>query len=227
MSPLIRIEKVENTKEYGRGWNYVEPRHGRLYMVRNKRDGFDIHRGGWIKSKPRKKVVGELVLMEPENEPMRRGRSPRPAKANKVFIDVHAPRHHRQESPDSDEPLATPRPRVQVRRPVNAPPSPVFESHKLRPRHLYTDPADRGLVRKVTAEKVRLTPLKPVQVVEEDPGCEEDVYDYGDCFDEVHIPVRESTPYHIPEPENSYWDDDLQAWLICRKPRVRFDWGDN
>jgi hypothetical protein len=61
--------------------------------------------------------------------------------------------------------------------------------------------------------------------MEEDIYCEddEDDYDYDEHYESFDMPTREPRPYHMPEPENSFWDDDLQAWMVQRKPRVRFE----
>jgi hypothetical protein len=227
MPAFIRIEKAETMKKYERGWNYVETRHGRLVMVRNKKDGFDLHCGGWIKTKPRERVVREMYVVEPETEPVHCER-PVDRRGGKVFIDVKTPRHHRRRSSSSDEsPPPTPRARIQVRRPINAPPSPTYETYEprhIRPQYRYIDLADGRLVQKVPVERARLQRVRPDQIVEEGTYCDEDEYDYEEFFDTADVmPTREARPYPIPEPENSFWDDELQAWMVSRKPRVRFE----
>ncbi|KAJ9615492.1 hypothetical protein H2200_001567 [Cladophialophora chaetospira] len=228
MPSFIRLEKTQTTKEYERGWDYVEKRHGRLVMVRNKRDSRDVHHGGWKTTKPKERPVKEYVLVGKDHERVRLER-PAPPRDGKVFIKIGTDEIVRRGSPDPDDVARPTSPlRIQVRRPIHSPPPPphceIREPREIRPHHYYVDEADARLVKKVPVEKVRLQRVRPMEIVEEDTYCE-----YGDdeiYEDMLHVfdtPIREARPYHIPEPENSYWDDDWQAWMVQRKPRVRFE----
>ena len=78
-------------------------------------------------------------------------------------------------------------------------------------------------MKKVPVEKAHLQRVRPVEVVREDTYSDDTYYDYEEMFSEIEMPIREPRPYHVHEPENSYWDDDLDAWIMQRKPRVRFE----
>ncbi|EXJ56709.1 hypothetical protein A1O7_07053 [Cladophialophora yegresii CBS 114405] len=221
MPSFIRIEKCDTPKHYERGWTYVETRHGRLVKVRNKKDGHDLHRGGWIKTKPRERIVKEVLLVERDDEPEHRGRRVEPC-GGQVFIDVATGATKRKGSEDSDgaQPPA-PRPGIRVRRPLNAhSPSPGHSYERVRPERR---PA--RVFEKIPVQQARLERVRPVQVMEESTYCDDDEHDY--VYEEQYklfdMETREPRPYHIPEPENSFWDDDLQAWMVQRKPRVRFE----
>jgi hypothetical protein len=223
MPTFIRLEKTESSHEYERGWAYVETRNGRLCMVRKTRDAVTQHRGGGISARPRERIAREVFLVEREPELVTNEHHPSP-RGGKIFIDVNRPLRHRRGSSSSDEALPpTLRPRIQVRRPINAPASPTFDTHEIRPRYMFMESADARLVKKVPIEKARLHRVRPIQIEEENTYCDEDEYGYEEVFDPCDVPAREARPYHIPEPENSVWDDELQAWMVSRKPRVRFE----
>jgi hypothetical protein len=226
MPALVHIEKADSFPKYERGWNYVEERHGRLVMVRNKRDVFDLHRGGW-KTRPRKRVPQEIVVVQPEPEPVV-DPCGYPG-GSKVYIDVNTPRRHS----NTDDCPQSPRPRIQVRRPLNAPPSPVFVP---RPRPTYVDGLAGRLVKKVPIidrGAAALARHRRHEIFEEAiyPVDEEDEDESECCHEEelcqppVEMPVarREPRPYSMPEGENSYWDEDMQAWVVSRRPKVRFE----
>lgn len=245
--PTIRIERTTGScpPHYERGWEYAESRNDRLVMVRNKKDGFRLHRGGWKKTKPREKVVNKYYLVERENEAVRhRPRNPSGPRDRdgKVYIDVL------QEQREAAAIAA--RPKIEVRRPVHAIPSCPDDNDspaRGRPRRrFFIDEADlpgsrerdRGqLVRKIPLQRAR--PLDIVErgqrhrrecdprytYVDEEFYCEDD--ELYCAADDTTMPSssalgRESRPHHIPEDENAQWDEDLQAWVVRRAPRVRF-----
>ncbi|OCT48859.1 hypothetical protein CLCR_05076 [Cladophialophora carrionii] len=223
MPSFIRLEKCDTPKHYERGWTYVEPRHGRLVKVRNKKDGNDLHRGGWIKTKPKERIVREVLLVEPDDGPVHRGRRAE-LRGGQVFIDVATGATKRKGSESSDEAQPpTPRPRIRVRRPLNAhSPPPGHSYERVRPERRPARVAE-----KIPVQRARLERVRPVQVTEESTYCDDDDdehdYEYDEPYELFDMDIREPQPYHMPEPENSFWDDDLQAWMVQRKPRVRFE----
>ncbi|KIX98855.1 uncharacterized protein Z520_05316 [Fonsecaea multimorphosa CBS 102226] len=228
----IRIERNVTAPPYERGWTYVERRNGLLCVVRNRKDVWRLHR-------PSSKKKRGQPPPPPPPTPPRNGGGRDPEReviiVREEDLDLIG-RHHRVR-PDGDRLFVEvlhergdsgSRPRIEVRRPLNAtapPPSPTFHTTAHEERFPYR------IVQKIPVERGRLLRrARPLHAYDDDrhplqqcPPQPVDCYE-EEVFDPpVDLPSREPRPYHIPEPENAVWDEDMNAWVVRRSPRVRFE----
>ncbi|KIW87642.1 uncharacterized protein Z519_11616 [Cladophialophora bantiana CBS 173.52] len=221
MSPLLRLERVR-APPYERGWSYVERRSGQLCLVRNRKDGLRLHRPAKKRALPRdngREPEREVIIVRDEDLPAIGRHHHVHPRGDRLFVDVSQQRAERRGSDDPRDTSPRPRPRIEVRRPLNAtpPPSPMFEAPS-------PEAFPYRIVQKIPVERARLRRVRPVQVVD-DPlqhVLPDDDECYEELFDSAKLPDREPRPYHIPEPENAVWDEDMDAWVVRRAPKVRF-----
>ncbi|OAP63642.1 hypothetical protein AYL99_02869 [Fonsecaea erecta] len=229
VNPLfIRLEKNVAAPPYERGWNYVERRNGLLCLVRNRKDVFRLHRPSKKRTptpptpprhrgpEPEREVI---IVREEDMDIISRHRRGRP-EGDRLFVEMPHERSEREGSGDLGDTSPRSRPRIEVRQPLNTtpPPSPIFDT-----RHVDSFPY--RIVQKIPVERARLRRAKPLQVPDDILPCppvEVGTYSKEEVFDPVDLPSREPRPYHIPEPENAVWDEDMNAWVVRRSPKVRF-----
>ncbi|KIW23087.1 uncharacterized protein PV07_11313 [Cladophialophora immunda] len=229
MNPFpIRLERNVAAPPYERGWTYVERRNGQLCVVRNRKDVFRLHRPSKKKRAPppprdtgREPERHVIIVHDEDLDVINRHHRVRP-EGDRLFVEVIQERDGRGDPGDHGNSAARPRPRIEVRRPLNATPpsSPIFEAH-------HGESFPFRIVHKIPVDRARLRRVRPVQVIHDPLQCPppNDANDddcYEELFDPVDLPAREPRPYHIPEPENSVWDEGMNAWVVRRSPKVRF-----
>ncbi|KIW83439.1 hypothetical protein Z517_02684 [Fonsecaea pedrosoi CBS 271.37] len=226
----IRFEKHVVAPPYERGWSYIERRNGQLCLVRNRKDVFRLHRPSKKRAAPprdrdRDPEREVIIVREEDMDVIGRHHRVHPH-GDRLFVEVC------QERREPGDPSPRPRPpRIEVRRPLNATPpcSPVFEE---TPHHRRESFPFR-LVQKIPVERARLRCVRHARAPEDPLHCSspgppppqvvDDCYEDEVFFDPMSdLNAREPRPYHIPEPENAVWDEDMNAWVVRRSPKVRF-----
>ncbi|KAL2436717.1 hypothetical protein ABEF95_013467 [Exophiala dermatitidis] len=121
----------------------------------------------------------------------------------------------------ADQP-AQPSPHIIIREPVHVKLEKPAEDPKKK--------AKQGDVRlePVRWEKVRVKKVHPAEEVRVNkrsprPEAERLPRDDHEKYTEIKVPRREPKPHRMPEVEGAAWDEKLQAWIVKRSPRVRFD----